>query len=399
LIGFVVFGVTSALCGLSQDVYQLIAYRMLQGAGASVLIAMGVPLIVASFPPKERGMAIGVQSIAYGIGSATGPVLGGALTAIDWRLIFYINVPIAIAAIAVGKARIPGGLNPKEGVVARLNFLNALVLAVAISLVILWLTFLDARIAFFAALGVAAFFLAESKSSNPLLDRELLKSRGFVYSVLGLGLLFASFAGVVFVMSFYFQSIAGFSPLTAGIWIAPLSIGLAAANPIAGRLFDRMRRPSEMSIAAAIVASCSLLILSWTISLNAPGIAAVILLAMIGFGRGLEWTPTITSVLKFSKLGMRGVASGTAYTVVQIAFATSIAIVVSLSTLTLPSALAGQIRSGSVGSLNPADAVLFDQGLSRALQGLAVLGLAALPFFFLMAREQGRHVESATEIE
>jgi EmrB/QacA subfamily drug resistance transporter len=394
LIGFAVFGVASALCGLSPDAYQLVAYRVLQGAGAAILLASGNPLIFASFPPKERGGAVGINSIAYAVGSVAGPVVGGALTAIDWRLIFYVNVPIAVAAIAVGRTRIPAGLSSKGPSVVRLNVLNSTILAGAIASVVLWLTLFDTRVLPFAILGVAAFAVAETKSKNPLLNRDLLKTRGFVYSVVALGLLFASYSGVVFVMSFYFQSVVGISPLTAGLWIAPTPLALAVVNPLAGRMFDRMRRPALLSIAGAILAFASLVLLSGAIATVTPGAEVVLLLAAIGVAGGMQWAPTISSALRFSKQETRGVANGTAFTLVNIGFATSIALVVSISTTALPPSLAEQIRSGSVTGLSQASAHLFDQGLSSAILGMAIVGVAALVFLILTASQQGEHFEA-----
>jgi EmrB/QacA subfamily drug resistance transporter len=390
LIGFSIFGVASALCGLSPDAYQLIAYRIIQGAGASIILATGIPLVFASFPPRERGMAIGVQSAAYAAGSVAGPVLGGALTSVDWRLIFFINVPIALAAVLIGRVKIPKWLNARIGREVRLNVLDATLLAASIALVVLWLTFFEDWIAVLGVLGVAAFIVAESRSSDPLINRELLRSRGFVYSTVALGLIFTSFAGIAFVMSFYFQSVAGFSPLVAGLWIAPLPLGLALGNPLAGEVFDRLGRPALASIVAALVASGSLIGLGLAILTYDPGVEVALLLFLAGFAAGFEWTPSISSVLRFARPELRGLASGTAYTVIQIGFATSIAMIVSISTLALPLASADQIRSGSVTGLTLAISTLFDQGLGNALLGLAVVGLAAVPFLFLLAKEQGR---------
>ena len=192
-------------------------------------------------------------------------------------------------------------------------------------------------------------------------------------------------------MSFYFQAVSGFSPLEAGLWIAPLPIGLGIANPLAGKLFDKMRRPALMSIAATIVASGSLLVLASVILSSVPAGVIIAFLALIGFATGFEWTPTISTVLKFAKPEARGVASGTAYTVTQIAYAMSIALVVFVSTANLPSTVASQVRSGSLSALPLAASTLFDKGLGNSLVALAIIGLVALPFLVFVAREEGKN--------
>ncbi len=394
LIGFTVFGVASALCGFSGDAYQLIAFRVVQGVGASIMIATAIPLVFASFPPSERGAAVGVNSVAWAVGAVAGPVLGGALTVIDWRLIFFVNVPVAALAILVGRARIPGWLNAKNVHAGKLNLFSATILGMAIALVMLWLTLLDVRLIPLGIIGVAAFAVVELRSSNPVLNRELLRNRGFVYSVVSLGIMMTAFFGIGFVLSFYFQSVAGFAPLQAGLWIAPLPIALAITNPLAGRMFDRMHRPALISIIGAFVVFSSLLLLSLAIRTTTPGIYVTALLALIGLGGGFVWAPSISSALKFARPEIRGVANGTAFTLIYIGFATSVALVISISTSALPAPLASQIHSGSVTGLSASAASLFDQGLANALVGLAAVGIVGALLLVLLLREQARHFKA-----
>lgn len=397
LIGFAIFGAASAICGISQNVYELIAFRIVQGTGASIMIATAIPLIFASFPQSERGTAVGLNSVAWAVGAVAGPVLGGFLTAIDWRLIFYVNVPIAALAIIVGRARIPGWLNSRKPNGGGLNLVNATVLGIAIGLIMLWLTLLDVRLAAFGALGIAAFALMEAKSKNPLLNRELLGSRGFVFSALGLGIMMTAFFGIVFLMSFYFQSVAGFSPLAAGIWVAPLPAALAIANPLSGRLYDRFRLPGIMSVVGAVIVIASVFLLGQALRSPTPDLRILVLLAVIGLGGGFVWSPSIASAIQFAKPEVRGVANGTAFTLIYLGFATSVALVVSVSTATLPAALADQVRSGSVTGLTAASALLFDNGLINALTALGIVGLLGLPLLLLVLRQQRAEHKAYTE--
>ena len=390
LVGFAIFGTASALCGISQSAYELIAFRIIQGVGASIMVATGLPLIFASFSSKERGMAVGINSIAWAIGAVAGPLLGGFLTAVDWRLIFYINVPVAAVAILVGRVKIPSWLNARNPHAGRLNLIDATVLGVAIGLVMLWLTLLDLRLAVLGGVGIAAFAVVESKSKNPVLNRDLLRNRGFVYSIVGLGILMTSFFGIVFLMSFYFQSVAGFSPLAAGIWVAPLPAALGISNPLAGRLYDRIGSPAILAVIGAVVVSASVFLLSSAIGTPTPGLSVTALLALLGAAGGLVWSPSISSALQFARPEIRGVANGTAFTLIYVGFAIGVALVVSVSTAALPAALAAQIHSGSVTGLSAASALLFDQGLATALVALGAVGLVGIPFLILVLREQRR---------
>jgi EmrB/QacA subfamily drug resistance transporter len=396
LTGFAIFGIASALCGVSQNIVELVGFRVVQGVGASVLTATAIPLIFASFPPTERGSAIGINSVAWAVGAVAGPLLGGVLTQIDWRFIFYVNVPVAAVAILVGFRRIPPVLDQKGERTSRLNLVNATLLGLAVAMVILWLSFFDYRLIPAAVLMGALFVVAEVKSKIPVINRELIKNRGFVYSALALTLMQTGFFGITFVMSFYFQSISGFSPIVAGLWISPLPIALAIFNPLGGRIFDRVRRPAVVSIVGALVAIGSVFGLAAAMNSPSPGLEVAVLMAVAGAGGGLVWAPTISSALKFVRQDLRGVANGTTFTLIFIAYAISVAVVVSVSAAALPPSLVGQIYLGSVSGLTAAQAALFAQGLSEALLALVVVSLVGIPIYFLLMKEQGRSFHAYT---
>jgi EmrB/QacA subfamily drug resistance transporter len=391
LTGFAIFGLASALCGLSQSAIELVAFRVLQGIGASVLTATGLPMIFASFRPSERGSAIGINSVAWAVGAVAGPLLGGILTQIDWRFIFYVNVPVAAVAILIGFRRIPAALNARGGYASKLNLVDATLLGLAVTLVMLWLSFFDFRLVPAAILVGVLFVFAETKSANPILNKELMRNRGFVFSVLALALMQIGFFGITFVMSFYFQSISGFSPVLAGLWISPLPVALAVLNPISGRIFDRVRRSAAICIIGALLAAAAEVVLSTSMGSASPGLYVAALMGVAGVGGGLVWAPSVASALKFSRQDLRGVANGTAFTLIFIGYAISVAIVVSVSAASLPPTLVGQIYLGSVSGLTASQAGLFAQGLSKALQGLAVVSLVGIPLYFLVMREQGKY--------
>ena len=253
------------------------------------------------------------------------------------------------------------------------------------------MSFFDYRLVPAALVAGTLFVAAESRSETPILNRELIRNRGFVYSVVALAFMETGFFGVTFVMSFYFQSIASFSPVEAGLWIAPLPIALALCNPVGGRVFDRMRRPAVVSIVGGLVAAISVVGLTAAMESTSPGLYVVALLGLVGAGGGFVWAPSISSALKFTSQELRGVANGTAFTLIFICFSISVAIVVSVSAAALPPQLVGQIYLGSISGLTASQATLFADGLSKALLAMAVVSLAGIPVYVLVAREQGRH--------
>lgn len=394
LAGLALFGAASAFCGLSQSIDELVAFRVVQGVAAAVLSATGVPLIFASFPANERGSAIGINSVAWAVGAVAGPLLGGVLTQIDWRFIFYVNVPIAAAAVLVGLRRIPAVLDQRGDRDVGVNLVNAALLGVTVAMVILWLSFFDDWLVPVAAGVGVLFVVAEARSKIPVVDRELIKNRGFVYSAIALALMQTGFFGITFAMSFYFQSIANFSPVLTGLWISPLPLALAIFNPIAGRLFDKLLRPAVVSMVGALMSSVSVIGLALAMSSSSPGPYVIGLLALVGVGGGLVWAPTIASTLKFVGQDLRGVANGTAFTLIFIAYAISVAVVIAVSAAALPPQLVGQIYLGSVSGLTAQQATLFANALSQAMYALVAVSLAGVPVYALLAREQGRRFRS-----
>jgi len=139
-------------------------------------------------------------------------------------------------------------------------------------------------------------------------------------------------------------------------------------------------------------------LLSSALKNTSPGLTIALLLAVIGIGGGLVWSPTIAGALAFSRPEMRGVANGTAFTMIYVGFATSVSLVVSVSTSSLPAALSAAIQSGDLTGLTGTAAASFDQGLINALLVLAVVGIIGVPFLFMVLREQVRQRKSAAAI-
>ena len=149
-----------------------------------------------------------------------------------------------------------------------------------------------------------------------------------------------------------------------------------------------------MSIIGAAIVIGDVYLLSSALKSTSPGVEIALLLAVIGIGGGFVWSPSIAGALAFSRPEMRGIANGTAFTLIYVGFATSVALVVSVSTASLPAALSAQIQSGALTGLSSASALAFDQGLINALLVLAVVGIVGVPFLFLVLREQMRQRES-----
>ena len=391
LLGFALFGLASLLSGVSQNIYELLAFRVFQGASGALITSTASPLVFESFPAKQRGAAIGVNSVGWGAGSVAGPVGGGLLLALNWRFIFYINVPVAIAAILVGKSVIPRSVDRKNlDPQNRVDLTSSALLVIAVVTVIMWLTLFSTTFAIIGLASLLALVFNERRSKSPLLNRELLGNRGFLYSVSAFAFLGASESGIPYVLSYYYQIIVGFPPTLTGLLLAPLSALIALSSPLAGKLFDRLNQPLTLVIIGALFQGLITVALSFAVGAKSNILQIEILMAALGITGGLLWAPVLSTVLFFVRSELRGVANGTAFTLLNIGSAASIAITVAVSASYLPGSAVSQLYLGNFGNFSSENILLLRDGMAKALVALAVSDLIIVLVAFLIFHQERR---------
>ena len=256
LIGFLTFTIGSALCGFSPTIYFLIGSRMLQGLGASALMANGPAILTTAYPEHERGKVLGIVGAVVSAGFLTGPILGGFMVEhLGWRSIFFINLPIGAIgiylsskvlerAVPTGKARVDlwGALLFFLFLTSLLLFLNQIGQGSA-PLLWVWL--------FLSLFWFSLFIIVELLSPSPLVDLNLFRRRLFISS---LGASFLSFwmsAAHAFVIPFFLQNILEFSPSKVGMLIFPVALTVMVMAPFGGRFSDRVgvRIPATIGLA------------------------------------------------------------------------------------------------------------------------------------------------------
>jgi EmrB/QacA subfamily drug resistance transporter len=252
--GLALFSAASAACALSPDVGWLIAARAVQGAGAAVIAPVSLALLSEAFPPERRGTALGIYGAITGLAVVAGPVVGGAVTqGLAWQWIFWLNVPIGLAAIPFVLARIDEGFGPRTRPDA-----PGLALVTGAALGIVW-GLVRGNAAGWGSLEVLAtltggvlfavlFVLRELRASEPMLPMTLFRSRGFAAgNIVGL-LMFAALFSAVFFMAQYQQVVLGQSPLQTGLRLIPWTGTVFLVSPLAGALVDRIgERPLVVS--------------------------------------------------------------------------------------------------------------------------------------------------------
>jgi EmrB/QacA subfamily drug resistance transporter len=332
LVGLVVFTASSLACGLATSGGMLIGARTVQGAGAALMMPATLSIISATFPPRQRGMAIGIWAGVSAMALAIGPLIGGLITEhIDWSWIFFVNVPIGVLGFAVGWLVIGESRDTSAG--QRLDFPG--LIASGVGLFALTFALIEGNsygwadpliIGLFAlsAVALAAFVLLELHQRAPLLDLSLFRSSTFAgANVVALLVTLAMF-GVFFFMSIYMQNILGYSATKTGAAFLPMTILIILIAPIAGKWSDRIGSRALMT-AGMVCLSASLVVFSrlgldstfWDIF---PG------LVVGGFGMALVMTPMTAAALGSVPVEKSGVGSGVLNTFRQVGGALGIAV-------------------------------------------------------------------------
>jgi EmrB/QacA subfamily drug resistance transporter len=319
LLGMVTFTGTSALCGLSPGLLELVAARALQGLGASLMLGLAPKLIAITYDEGERGLALGLFSTAFAAGVSVGAPLGGFITTyLGWPYIFFINIPICALALLVGGPAL-GRFRARTAWHWRaFDLWGSLCLTVALGSLLLALTRLrasgwgDPRTVALLALGaglVVVLIFLERRQTAPLIHGELWHSWPFVVGSGAVILTFAAVMGTFFLLPFFLEQIFHYSPDQTGLLLSALSLTNAAVAGVGGYLADRWGNMPVLRLGC-------LLILAGLISLffTGPGDTTLGLAArfmLLGLGFGLFQAPNLNEILRGVKLSLVGLAAST----------------------------------------------------------------------------------------
>src|SRR3954467_5824838 len=317
LTGVVIFGVASATIGLAPSEGWLVASRAIQGVGAALMMPATLSIITNAFPPQERGKAIGTWAGVSAIALALGPLVGGWLTEdVTWRAIFFINVPVAIVAIAVTlfsthESRDESATKQVDyaGIATLTIGLTALVLALVEGNAWGWGSARILGLFAVAIIGLASFLLIETRVKAPIVAFTFFRSRSFVgANLVAFAISFGMFA-VFFFLALYMQNILGYSPLETGVRFLPSTVVIMVAGPLAGRLADRIGPRTPLVIGLLFVTAS----LGWQsrIEVDTSYGFLVIPFIMLGVGMGFTMSPMSTAAMNAVDRAKAGVASGT----------------------------------------------------------------------------------------
>lgn len=314
-IGFLIFTVGSLLCGLSNNIGFLIATRVIQAIGASMLMANSAAIITATFPPQERGRALGLTGTVVALGSLTGPAIGGLLLGIaSWRSIFFINLPIGIIGFWAAQVILPHD-QPKENK-ETFDTLGAVLFASGMILILLALNngqdwgWSSSPILIGLILGtilLVGFFITENKVPHPLIDFSLFRNLPFLIGNVSGFLSFIALFSNMMLMPFYLQHILNFQPSQVGLLMTAMPLMMAVTAPISGRASDRIG-PVALTTVGLLLSSLGLFYLA-TLTSTTTALQVIPGPILIGLGSGMFQSPNNSSVMSSvprSKLGSAG---------------------------------------------------------------------------------------------
>lgn len=364
--GFALFAVASAACALAPDIGWLIAARAVQGVGAAAIMPLALALLNAAFPPERRGWAVGIFGGVTGLAALVGPLVGGIVTeGLSWEWIFWINVPVAVAAVWLGYTRLSESFGPRSALDGR-----GVVLVTGAALGLVWglmrgngagWASTEIVTAFAIGGGMAVAFVAwELRAPAPMLPMRLFRSPAFSAGNSSIFLINGAITGAIFLMAQFLQVVLGQGPLGSGLQLLPWGIAPFLLTPIAGALVDRIgARP-------LVVTGTGLMALGLaTIAVLAgplvPYAALVAPLVIIGTGMALAVPALTKSVVSSVAPQDIGKASGAFSTVRQLGGAFGVASVVAVFAAT-----------GGYGS-----AEAFSAGFGPAIGVAAALALGA----------------------
>jgi EmrB/QacA subfamily drug resistance transporter len=344
--GLALFTAGSLLCSLAPGLGWLVAFRMLQAIGGSMLNPVAMSIITNTFiEPRERARAIGIWGGVVGLSMALGPITGGLLVeTVGWRGIFWVNVPVGIAAIMLTALFVPESKSPRARKLDPVGQLLIIVLLAALVYALIegpgsgWTSPKILSCCAVSAAALVALASYEPRRPEPLIDPRFFRSAPFSGAVVIAICAFAALGGFLLVNTLYLQDVRGYSPLLAGVYTLPMAAMTAICSPLSGRLVGaRGTRPSLLVAGVGLTAAG--LILAHVTS----GTATIILLAsyvLFGLGFGMVNAPITNSTVSGMPRSQAGVAAGVASTSRQVGSSLGVAVIGSATI----SALHGPVR-------------------------------------------------------
>jgi EmrB/QacA subfamily drug resistance transporter len=378
--GFLLFAFASLGAGFSTDATILIGWRVLQGIGSAFLFANAAALVTDAFPKEQLGLAMGANTMVAAVGLVLGPVLGGALVEISWHWVFWFNVPLALAGAAWGALVLRELAKPDKvrgfdipGTVAFIVGLTGLVLGVSKGGLSGWGDPIVLGGLACAAVLLPLWVFIERHTRAPMLDLSIFSNRLFSAATAAAFINGLARFALMFLFVFYYQGAQANSPITAGIKLIPLALGMLIASPLAGIRADR--HGSRGLAAGGMLITAAGLAGMTTLQVHSPYWQSMIWLALVGVGSGMFNSPNTAAMMGVVPAKRRGVAAGARTLSQNTGAVLSIAFVLAIVTSSIPKSTLFAVFSGVTRGLSEEKLAPFIANMHVALWVLAATSL------------------------
>jgi len=347
-VGLALFTLGSLLCSLAPSLPTLVAFRMIQAIGGSMLNPVAMSIITNTFTERtERARAIGIWGGVVGLSMALGPVVGGILvSSVGWRSIFWVNIPVGVTAIVLTALFVPESKAPRArrfdpvGQVLVMITLAALVYGIIEGPGRGWTSALILGCFGLAVAAGIGFATYESRRDQPLLDTRFFRSAPFAGATLIAVSSFAALGGFLLLNTIYLQDVRGYSALHAGLYMLPMAAMTAICSPLSGRIVGS-RGPRLPLLGAGLALTVSAVTLT-RLTADTTAISLVVSYLLFGLGFGLVNAPITNTAMAGMPTAQAGVAAAVASTSRQVGASLGVAVIGSA----VVSALAGPLRTG-----------------------------------------------------
>lgn len=371
-IGLTLFVTGSALCSAAASLDWLIAARMVQALGGAMLTPVAMSIVTNVFiEPRDRARAIGVWGGIAGLGIGLGPLVGGVLVElVDWRAIFWLNIPIGLLTLVTAAVFVPESRAPRRrrfdavGQVAMFALVASVIYAVIEAPHAGWISVQTLGLFGIAMAALAVLAVYEPRRSDPLIETRFFRSVPFVGAVAIAICGFGAYAGFLFLNTLYLQEVRGFSPLHAGLATLPIAVVMALFAPVSGRIVGSFGPRPSLLIAGTAVATAGFGFLA--VDADTPLVWVLLCYAIFGLGHGAVNAPISNTTVSGMPRSQAGVAAAIATTGRQIGIALGVAIVGSL----IHSRVAGPLTTQFTSAGRPALFVIGGFGVTVLIVGL-----------------------------
>jgi EmrB/QacA subfamily drug resistance transporter len=394
--GFLIFAAASLGAGFAGTGTQLILWRILQGVGGSFLFANAAAIVTDAFPREQLGLAMGTNTMVAAVGLVIGPVLGGALVAIDWPWVFWFNAPFGMAgslwAFLVLReltGRSEDRAFDVAGTVTFLIGLTGLVLGISKGGISGWGSPVVIGGLIAGCLLIPAFVVIERHQRAPMLDLTIFQSRLFSAAAAAAFINGLARFALMFVFVFYFQGVQGDSPILAGVKLAPLALGMLISSPLSGIWADR-RGSRSMAVLGMLVTAAGLALMT-TLGRGTTYVASGIFLFVVGVGSGMFNSPNTAAMMGTVAAHRRGIAAGARVLLQNTGAVISIAFVIAVVTSAVPKTVLFKVFSGLANHISTAQLHPFIANMHTALWCLAAISLVGAG----VAAARPAHVQAA----